>query len=64
MPLERRSQRGIFPIIIKTKSVKATQLKETGSVAATPPKRTESVHSVPFYNTISHQPLYSEKILT
>jgi len=47
MLLEGRSQRGIFPIIIKTESVKATQLKETRSAAATPPKRTKSVYSVP-----------------
>ena len=61
---EGKSQRGIFLIVIKTESVKATQLKETGSAAATPFKGIESVHSIPFYNTESHQPLYSEKIFT
>jgi len=43
MLLNGRSQKGIFPIIIKAESVKATQPKETGSAAATPPKGTESV---------------------
>ena len=54
MPLNRKSQKGIFPIVTKTESVKATQLKETKSAAATPPKGTESVHSVPLYNIKSY----------
>ena len=64
MPLNGRNQRGIFSIITETESVKATQPKITKSAAATPPKGTENIHNVSFYNTISHQPLYSEKILT
>ena len=64
MPPERKSQRGIFPIIIETESVKATQPEETKSAVATPFKGTESVHSVPLYNTKSHQPLYLKKIFT
>ena len=44
--------------------MKATQLKKTRSAAATFFKKTESVHNVPPYNIKSHQPLYSEKILT
>ena len=62
MPLKERSQRGIFPIIIKTENVKATQLKETKSAAATPPEGIESVHNIPLYDIESHQPLYSEEI--
>ena len=54
MPLRGRSQRGIFPIIIKAESIKVTQPKETGNAAATPPKGTGSVYSVPPYNTKSH----------
>ena len=64
MPLKRRSQKGIFPIIIKTESVKVTQLKETENAAATPLKGTESVHNIPFYNTENHQPLYLKEIFT
>ena len=63
MPLEGKSQRGIFPIIIKTESIKMTQLKEIKNAAATPFKETKSVHSIPFYNTESHQPLYLKEIL-
>ena len=47
-----------------TKSMNATQLKKFRNAAATPPKGTKSVHSVPFYNTKSHQPLYSEEVFT
>ena len=64
MPPDGRSQKGIFPIIIKAESVKATQLKETRSAAATFFKKTENVYSVPPYNTESHQPLYSKEIFT
>jgi len=64
MLLNKKSQKGIFSIIIKTESVKATQLKETKSATATPFKRTKSVHNVPFYNTESHQPLYLKEIFT
>jgi len=64
MAPEEKSQRGIFPIITGTKSVKVTQPKETRNAAATPPKRTENVHSVPPHDTVSHQPLYSKEILT
>ena len=53
-----------MPQVKGTENVKATQLKRFKSVAATPPKRIKSVHSVPLYNTESHQPLYSEEILT
>ena len=62
MLFRKRSQRGIFPIIIEIESVKATQLNEIKNVTATPPKGIESVHSVPFYNTESHQPLYLKEI--
>ena len=44
-------------------SMKVTQLQKSRNTATTPPKGTESVHSVPFYNTESHQPLYSKEIL-
>ena len=64
MPPKGRNQRGIFPIIIKTENVKATQLKETKSMAVTPPKEIENVHNIPPYNIESHQPLYLKKILT
>ena len=59
-----RNQKGIFPIITETKNVKAVQLKEIKNVETTPPKGIESVHSVSFYNTKSHQPLYLKEILT
>jgi len=62
IPPEKRNQKGIFPIVIKAESVKVTQLERKGSAVATPPKETKSVHSVPLYNTKSHQPLYSEEI--
>ena len=62
MPLDGRNQRVIFPIVIKTESVKVTQLKKIGSVVTTPPKGIESIYSVSFYDTKSHQPLYLEKI--
>jgi len=39
-----------------------TQLKEIKNAAATPFKETKSVHSIPFYNTESHQPLYLKEI--
>ena len=64
IPPDERNQRGIFPIVIETESVKATQPKEIESVAATLPKGTESIYSVSLYNTKSHQPLYSKEILT
>jgi len=54
MPPKEKSQRGIFPIIIKTESMKVTQLKKTKNAAATPPRGIKSVYSVPFYNTESH----------
>ena len=37
--------------------------KKTKSAAATPFKRTESIYNVSFYNTISHQIVYSEEVL-
>ena len=43
MPLDGRSQRGIFPIITETESVKAIQLKEIRNVAATPPKKKKCI---------------------
>ena len=63
MSLKGRSQRGIFPIIIEIKSIKAAQLEEIKSVEATSFKGTESVHSVSLCDTKSHQPLYLKKIL-
>jgi len=54
MPLRGRNQKGIFPIITETESMKATQPKKSKNVATTPPKKTESVHSVPLYNIKSH----------
>ena len=54
MPLKKRSQRGIFFIIIETASVKAVQLEETKSMEVTPLKKTESVHNVFFYITENH----------
>ena len=42
------------------KGIESVEVTQT----ATPPKGTKSVHSVPPYNTESHQPLYSEEILT
>ena len=59
-----KSQKGIFPIIIRAESVKVTQLKETGSVIATPFKGTESVYNVSFCNIESYQPLYLKEIFT
>ena len=38
--------------------------KGTESVQNAPPKGTKSIHNVPLHNTESHQPLYSEEILT
>jgi len=64
MPPDGRSQRSIFPIITKAENMKATQPEKTKSIAATLLKGIESVHSIPPYNTESHQPLYSKKILT
>ena len=58
-----RNQKGIFSIVTRIKSVEVTQSEEIGNVTATPSEGTESVHSVPPYNTRSHQPLYSKKIL-
>ena len=63
MPLKGRSQRGIFPIVTGTESVKATQLEETRNAAATPSEGTKSVHNVLLYDTVSHQPLYLKEIL-
>ena len=64
MPPKGRNQRGIFPIIIKVESVKATQPERTKSTETTPLKGTERVHSVPFYNIKSYQLLYSKKTFT
>ena len=62
MLLGRRSHKGIFSIIIEAENVKATQLEGIGSAEATPLKGIKRVHSVPFYDTKSHQPLYSKEI--
>ena len=44
--------------------MKVTQPQKFKSAITTPFKRTESVHSVPLYNTESHQSLYLEETLT
>ena len=47
-----------------TESIKVTQLQEFKNAATTPLRGIESVHSVPPYNTESHQPLYSKEMIT
>ena len=54
MPPNERNQRGIFFIVIKAESVKATQPEKIKNAAATPPKKIEKVYSVPLYNIESH----------
>ena len=54
MSPDGRSQKGIFPIVIETESVKVTQPKEIKNVTATPFIKTKSIHSVPFHDTKSH----------
>jgi len=41
MPPKKKSQKGIFPIVIKAENVKATQPNKTGNVATTPFKKTK-----------------------
>jgi len=45
-------------------SIQETPSKGKKSVQEAPPKGIESMQSVSLYDTESHQPLYSEKILT
>ena len=61
MSPDRRNKPGIFLIITRTESIKAAQL-ESQYVETTPPRGTKSIHSVSPYDTVSHQPLYSEEI--
>ena len=44
--------------------METTQPQEIKNTAATPFKGIESVHSVPLYNTESHQPLYLKEVFT
>ena len=53
MPIGR-NQKGIFPIITETKSVKAAQQTRTKNVETTPPEEIESIHSIPLHDTRSH----------